>query len=128
MKSMPKPKWLEKVNTAYVVLGFMVLLAGVASPFVVKLDNRWANAEEEIQNNKDLKQSIELQQQTIENVNTKLSIEIARLTFEIRKEDFNNFVIKYGDKIETMTVENKIQFLSLKDKLDIAKLKYESLL
>lgn len=125
---MPKPKWLEKVNTAYVVLGFMVLLAGVASPFVVKLDNRWANAEEEIQNNKDLKQSIELQQQTIENVNTKLSIEIARLTFEIRKEDFNNFVIKYGDKIETMTVENKIQFLSLKDKLDIAKLKYESLL
>ena len=125
---MPKPKWLEKVNTAYVVLGFMVLLAGVASPFVVKLDNRWANAEEEIQNNKDLKQSIELQQQTIENVNTKLSIEIARLTFEIRKEDFNNFVIKYGDKIETMTVENKIQFLSLKDKLDSAKTKYESLL
>ena len=102
----------------------MVLLAGVASPFVIKLDNRWVHAETASQ----LQESIELQQQTIKQMNTKFSIDIAKLKYDNRKEQYNDFVVEHGEDISTMTEAEKIKFLDLKDKLENAERDYENLL
>jgi len=124
-------KWkelIDRVKGVHVLIGFMVLLVSVASPFVVKVDKRWANAEQEIINNQQLQESIHLQQQTIQQLNDKFSIDIAKLKWESRKEQYNEFVIEHGDDIKEMDEATKIRFLILKDKLAIALLEYDNLL
>ena len=115
---------IERIKGVHVVIAFMVLLVGVASPFVVKLDNRWLHAADGM----NLQQTIELQQKTIQQMNSKFSIEIAKLKYDNRKEQYNDFVVQHGEDISTMTEAEKIKFLDLKDKLEEAERDYENLL
>ena len=115
---------IERIKGVHVVIAFMVLLVGVASPFVVKLDNRWLHAADGM----NLQQTIELQQKTIQQMNSKFSIEIAKLKYDNRKEQYNDFVVQHGEDISTMTEAEKIKFLSLKDKLEEVEREYENLL
>lgn len=117
-------KWLEKIKAWQAIVAALAATIALTSPFVVKLDNRWVHAETGIK----LQETIELQQHTIQQMNDKFAIEIAKLKYENRKEQYNEFVAEHGDDLNVMSPANKIKFLELQDKLEEAEREYENLL
>ena len=114
-------KFTDKLNEYKIVLGFVLVL--IAILFV--WDKTYVRAETEIKNNAELQQSIQLQQQTISQMNTKLSIDIAKLKFENRQEQYNAFILAHGDDMAVMSEVNKVKYLDIKNKFEAAEKEYE---
>ena len=119
-----KTKIIEKLNNSKIVIGLIVAIIGL----VFIWDKTYVRAETEIKNNAQLQESINLQQQTIQEVNTLLSLDIAKLKYESRLEQYNNFILNHGDNMSVMSSINKIKFLAAKTKLDEAEKNYDLLL
>jgi hypothetical protein len=86
---MKKPTWLEKIKKAHVVIGFMVLLASAASPFVVKIDHRWAKAEATFD-------SIQQVYQHSLATAKRVDVKIAEDKVDKASSDKTSFELKYG--------------------------------
>lgn len=100
---------VERVKGVHVIIGFMVLLAGVGSPFVVRLDNRWAKAEATFN-------SIQQVYQHSLKQEVRLDIKIAEDKLDTARQNKIEFELRYGlDITKYSEAEEQLYIMIIKD-------------
>lgn len=109
----------DKVKSWHIILVFVVTFIGFVSPYVVKLDNRWAKAEDTFQ--------------SIQQVYTHSLKTSQRLDIKIAEDELNKvtkykieFEIKYGIDPTLWSAAEQQLYITILEQYEKAKLSYEN--